>query len=454
MTISEDKRRVDQVVRGALAQNRGFAIEFQITRANGDRRTLRAISDGPLNDDEGKRSRMFGTLQDITEEKRAQVETCARQKVETVVTLAGGIAHDFNNLLGSALAQAELGLGELEAGFSPKDELQAIRDVAIRGSEIVRQLMVYTGKESAAVEPLNVSTVIKEMLQLLKVSVSKHAVIEVMLDEDLPTVWANAPQLRQIVMNLVINASEAIGDGDGVIRVSTKRETADANSSDGIREPLGAHPYVRLSVSDTGHGMSPEIQSKVFDPFFTTKSTGHGVGLATTHGIVRSLGGTIRLMSEPGKGTTFHIMLPCNETQPQSTQRSRALVQQPARQAPATVLVVEDEDSLRQAVSKLLVRNGFEVVEAADGSMAIAILHANQDRLDAILLDATLPGVSSKEIVAEVATIRPDTKVILTSAYSQEMLLTGINGQQIHGFVRKPYQLGDLMKTLSDVLCV
>ena len=253
-------------------------------------------------------------------------------------------------------------------------------------------------------------------------------------------------------MNLVINASEAIGDRDGVIRVTTSSDMAAPNSTGGVWEPLGARHYVRLSTSDTGQGMTPETQAKVFDPFFTTKSTGHGLGLATTQGIVRSLGGTIHLMSEPGKGTTFHIILPCSETQPKSTRRLTAPVQQWARPVPATILVVEDEDPLRQAVSKLLRNHGLHVVEAADGSSAIDILHANQDKIDAILLDATIPGASSREVVIEVAKIRPDTKVILTSAYSQETLTTAINGPQMHGFVRKPYQVTDLLKTLVDIL--
>jgi PAS domain S-box-containing protein len=244
MTVPEDRERVEQVVRASLAQNRGFAIEFQIARPNGDRRTVRSVSEGPLTDEEGLLFRMFGTVQDITEEKRAHEELFGRQKLETLATLAGGVAHDFNNLMGSALAQAELGLGELEDGLSPEEELQAIRTVAMRGSEIVRQLMVYTGKESAAVEPLDLSTIVKEMLDLLKVSVSKHVVIETVLGEDLLSVRANAAQLRQIVMNLVINASEAIGDRDGVIRVTTSCEPVDPSLPGATADSFGGCHHV------------------------------------------------------------------------------------------------------------------------------------------------------------------------------------------------------------------
>src|SRR5262249_44678425 len=220
---------------------------------------------------------------------RAQEQAFARQKLESVGTLASGIAHDFNNLLGGVLAQAELGLGELAEGSSPEEELKAIRDVAVRGSEIGRQLMVYAGKESPVVGLVDVSQVCEEMLELLKVSVSKHAVMEAHLAKDLPRVRANAAQLRQLVLNLVTNASDAIGGRDGVIRVSLSRVKV-GRSPGTISDRLADGAYLQLEVSDTGRGMSLETQDKVFDPFFTTKSAGHGLGLAVVQGIVRGLG--------------------------------------------------------------------------------------------------------------------------------------------------------------------
>ena len=253
-------------------------------------------------------------VEDITEIKRTQEEALFRQKLESVGTLAGGIAHDFNNLLGAVQAQAELALAELDAGSSCKEELNAIRDVAMRGSEIVRQLMIYAGKESAVVELVDLSKIVDEMLSLLKVSVTKRAVIKADLDQDLPAIRASAAQLRQIVMNLITNASDAIGDRDGVIRVITRRVTLKGESAANRSRTLPDGDYVQLEVSDTGRGMSAETQAKVFDPFFTTKSAGRGLGLAVVQGIVRSLGGAIHCTSEPDKGTTFQVLLPCAET--------------------------------------------------------------------------------------------------------------------------------------------
>jgi len=415
-------------------------------------RTVMAVSEVLL-DEDGQPGSVFGAFQDITDVKRAQEESAARQKLESVGSLASGVAHDFNNLLGGVLAQAELAQAELAAGSCPEEELNGIRDVAIRGSEIVRQLMIYAGKESEVLGLVDVSRIVKEMIELLKVSVSKHATLATDLGQDLPAVRGSAAQLRQIVINLVTNASEAIGDRDGVIRVTTRCIKVGWDSSGAISDRLADGDYLQLEVSDTGHGMPLETQAKVFDPFFTTKSGGHGLGLAIVHGIVRGLGGSIHLTSEPGKGTTFQILLPCAGAMGGATVGPIPRAEDPARLSEeATILVVDDEDSLRQAVVKMLRKTGFEVLEAANGSAAIDLLRANGVKLDVILLDMTIPGPSSQEIVAEAEQARPDLKVVLTSAYSEEMVTASMSAPLIRGFIRKPFQLGDLVQTLRNVL--
>ena len=449
--VPEDRERVERETGHRLAEKRGGAIEFRIVRPDGELRTIRSISEMLL-DEEGRPASFFGACQDITEERRAQEESFARQKLESVGTLASGIAHDFNNLLGGVLAQAELGLGELAAGSNPEAELKAVRDAALRGSEIVRELMIYAGKESAVVGLVDASQIVQEMLELLKVSVSKHAKLEGNLGKDLPPVRANAAQLRQIVMNLVTNASDAIGARDGLIGLTTKYVKIGRDSG-AISGRLAEGDYVQLEVSDTGHGMLPETQAKVFDPFFTTKAAGHGLGLAVVQGIVRAGGGAINLTSEPGKGTTFQILLPCAETALQASSDAMSGIEElapPSREA--TVLVVEDEYPLRQAVTKMLRKAGFEVFEAADGSSAIDLFRANGSRIDAILLDMTIPGASSPEVVAEAAKVQPDIRVILTSAYSEEMITGPLREPQVRGFIRKPFQFDDLVKTLENTL--
>jgi CheY-like chemotaxis protein len=248
-------------------------------------------------------------------------------------------------------------------------------------------------------------------------------------------------------MNLVTNASEALEDRDGVIRVTTGRVSPGRAPT--ITNGPAEGSYLQLQVSDTGHGMSHETQAKVLDPFFSTKGTGHGLGLAVVHGIVRSLGGSIHIASEPGQGTTFQVLLPCAETTVEATPDPILDVAEPARPSQESiVLVVEDEDALRQPVVSMLRMAGFAVLEAADGADAIDLLRTNGGKIDVILLDMTIPGASSHEVVAEAVKARPNIRVILTSAYSQEMLKPPMSASQIYGFIRKPYQLGDLVYTL------
>jgi PAS domain S-box-containing protein len=389
-------------------------------------------------------------IEDITEIKRTQEEALFRQKLESVGTLAGGIAHDFNNLLGAIQAQAELARMELDAGASCGEQLEMICEVATRGSEIVRQLMIYAGKENSVPGPVDLSKTVDEMLSLLKVSVTKHAVIQAELQHDLPAIQASAAQIGQVVMNLITNASDAIGDRDGKIRVITRRVTLKAQSS-AIALPDG--DYVQLEVTDTGGGMSAQTQARVFDPFFTTKSAGRGLGLAVVQGIVRSLGGAIQLTSKPDRGTTFQVSLPCVKITASAS--GRAMSGDGADAVPVqlgTVLVVEDEGNLRQPIVKMLRKSGFEVLEAGDGTSAIDLLRANGARIDAVLLDMTIPGASSREVVEAAASVRPNIKVILTSAYSQEMIEGSMRAPQICNFIRKPFQLGMLLKMLQRSL--
>lgn len=392
-------------------------------------------------------------VEDISEIKRSQQEAFFKHKLESLGTLAGGIAHDFNNLLGAILAQAELGLAGLDAGSSCKEELKAICGVAAGGSEIVRQLMIYAGKESADVGPVDLSKTIDEMLSLLRVSVTKRAVIKADLDQHLPPIRASAAQLQQIVMNLLTNASDALGDRHGVIRVVTRRAALTSELAASLSKTLTDGDYVQLEVSDTGRGMSAGTRAQAFDPFFTTKSAGRGLGLATVHGIVQSLGGTIHLTSEVDKGTTFQIFLPCAEpTSATSASATPAFGELAAASRHGTVLVVEDEGHLRQAVVKMLRKTGIEVFEAADGSSAIDLLRTDGGKIDVVLLDMTIPGASSHDVIAEAVRVKPDIRVILTSAYSQEMVAGPMSVPQIRSFIRKPFQFVDLLNALRTSL--
>jgi PAS domain S-box-containing protein len=446
--LPPDVERVRQWCAQCLTERRAYPIEFQITRTDGEVRNLVSSSEITLGDD-GSPERIFGAIQDITDVRRAQQELFASQKLESIGTLASGIAHDFNNLLGGILAQAELALTELEAGAHPVQALNDIRATATRGAEIVQQLMAYTGKESEAIGLVDVSRTVSEMLELLRISVSKHVAIQTDLAQDLPPIRGRTAQLRQVVMNLVTNASDAMGQRDGSIRVVTRHMRYNAVDS----ERLSQGDYVQLEVSDTGCGMPREVRARMYDPFFTTKSGGHGLGLAVVHGIIHGLNGSIDVATEPGRGSSFVITLPCARVDEAPFDHA---VSRPEGAGPAyentTVLVVEDEDSLRHPVVTLLRRRGFEVLEAADGSAALQVLHSTSRKIDLLLLDLTVPGRPSQDVVCELKKTSPGSKVLLTSAYGDELVKATLGGLQIDGFIRKPFEFDNLLHSIRTAL--
>jgi PAS domain S-box-containing protein len=396
---------------------------------------------------------MFVSVQDLTDQRKAEQALRESEKLESLGTLASGIAHDFNNLLGAVLAQAELAADGLAAGSYPAEELETIREVAIRGSDIVRQLMIYAGKEGDAFESIDISNTVREMYGFLKSAISKRAELVTDLGEHLPTIKARTAQIRQVVMNLVVNASDALKDSNGVIRVTTQRVTLGSKNGGITTKELTEGDYVQLEVSDTGSGMSHEIRARIFDPFFSTKSASRGLGLPVIHGIVRSLRGAIHVESVVGNGTTFRILLPSEGYVARVTSDTIAGKDEELYRLPeATVFLVEDEAPLRQAVKKMLGRAGLTVLEAGDGSEAVKLLHSKAARIDLLILDITLPGCSSHEVLREAVESWPQIKVILTSAYSEEMAKARLTASQVHGFVRKPFELSTLLSTLRNAL--
>jgi PAS domain S-box-containing protein len=447
----EDQEKILEIERYVRSTFAPVETEYRIIRPDGEVRWVRSIVEA-IRNDQGHPTRIVGATQDITDVRHAQEESFARQKLESLGTLASGIAHDFNNFLSSVLFQAEVGLEECVAGLYPETELKAIRNVAIRGSEIIRQLMIYTGEDSEFKELVDVSPIVEGMFELLKFSVSKHARLEIDLGRDLPAVGANEAQLRQVVMNLVMNASDAIGEGTGVIRVATSGVKVGHDSLAARPNRLAEGDYVQLEVADTGRGIPSEVRTKVFDPFFTTKTSGHGLGLAIVDGIVRGLGGTIHLTSELGKGTTFRILLPSSKTTTNTTIDATFNREEVVRLSQATtILIVEDEDPLRRAVVKVLLKTGFEVFEASDGFSAIDLLREKGGKVDVLLLDMTIPGSSFDEVAAEAVKARPDVRIVLTSAHSSEKVMSAMRQPQKYDFIRKPFLLGDLVKMLHNV---
>ena len=388
----------------------------------------------------------LGTCTDITDLKTTRDEELARQKLENVARLATGIAHDFNNLVGIILAQSELAVAALANNQSVQQQLSNIHDAAIRGAVIVQQLMIYAGQESAASEPVDISALIDASDGLLKVAISKNVVVNMEVASGLPAVSANPAQLRQLVLNLVTNASEAIGNQSGLITVRTALANVAVHGS-----RLGASAFVQLEVSDTGCGISCDAQPRVFDPFFTTKSTGKGLGLTVVQMIVNGLGGIVQFETEPGRGTTFRILLP-GVQEPVPTITPAAI---PGNQVNANrfVLIVEDEEPLRAAVAEILRRNSIAVLEAGDGSVAVNLIREHGNAIGAVLLDIFFPGASSREVLTAARRFCPEAKVIVTTASGRQKADECFEGMNIDAFLRKPCRLAELVTTVSGALC-
>ncbi len=440
----DDREPVIRTCSSSFKARRSCDVEYRLRRADGEYRWV-LVGGIPSLAPGGVFDGYIGSCMDITDFKRAQAEMLATQKLESLGVLTAGIAHDFNNFLGSILAQAELAETEIVTGASPEEEVQNIKAAALRAAEVVRELMIYAGQDKANLEAVDVSRLVEEMLPLLKISISKHVVLKTDLGKTLPAVLGNATQIGQIVMSLIINASEAIGEKAGSIHVTTSRVIGDLAHGE-------AGELLRLEVSDTGCGIPEDEKAKIFDPFFTTKFAGRGLGLSVVQGIVRDHAGTIHLVSTPGEGTTFQILLPSAIEPKQERSEVAAAAPEQALASAGTVLIIEDEELLRLAISSLLRRRGFSVIQAADGSAAIDLIRIHKERIDLILLDMTLPGASSREVLAEAGRVRTGVKIIVTSAYSRDRVMHSLDSPQIRGFLRKPFLLNDLIRLLSETL--
>ncbi len=388
------------------------------------------------------------------EARRLHDQLLQAQKLESLGVLAGGVAHDFNNLLVGILGNASLALADAPPDSPLRDTLEGIETAALRAAELTNQMLAYSGKGRFVVEPLDVSALVDEMAHLLESAISKKAVLCRQLAPDLPSVEADATQLRQLVMNLITNASDALGDQPGSITLRTRLVAESARGELGARlaDADAAGPCVLIEVEDTGAGMDRATCERIFEPFFTTKFTGRGLGLAAALGIVRGHRGAIDVVSEPGCGTCFRILLPVTTVRARPT---RALEESaPAAAGSGVVLVADDESVVRQMASRILGEAGFHVLEAADGRAAVERFAAQADDVSAVLLDLTMPRLGGEEALREIRAIRSDVPVILTSGYSESEIAVRFEGVQLEGFLQKPFRPADLLERIRFALAL
>ncbi|MCC7492227.1 MAG: response regulator [Fimbriimonadaceae bacterium] len=374
------------------------------------------------------------------------------QKLESLGILAGGIAHDFNNLLLGVIGNADLALGEVQRGGDPTTHLSRIRETAQRTAELTNQLLAYSGKGRFVLEPVDLSAVVAQMADLLQVSVTRRGTLRLDLPSDLPAIEADATQLRQVVMNLITNASDALGDGTGQILLRCGMgQAADLAASPGdLLGELPHGPVVWLEVIDTGGGMDPSTQARIFEPFFTTKFTGRGLGLAAVLGIVRGHGGAIVVDSAVGTGTTMRVVFP---VVPGVVARPAAEIAVPvASPATGTVLFVDDHEVVREVAQQVLSEAGFEVLLAVDGLDALRLFDEQGARVDLVVLDLTMPNLAGEDTFHELRRRRADLPILLSSGYSEHDALARFAGAGLAGFLQKPYRPAQLIWQIQQAL--
>ena len=396
---------------------------------------------------------------DITERKleereRRKLEEQVQhaQKLESLEILAGGIAHDFNNLLMGIMGNANLLIKELSDDDVTLKRLRAIETSSERAAEFIRQLLAYSGQGKFVVKPLDLSTLVEEMTSLLQTAICKKAELKCNFVTDLPAVEGDPTQIRQVIMNLITNAADAMGDEYGVINVSTGTLKCSREFLKGtyFGKDLPIGKYVCFSVSDTGSGMNDETVSKIFDPFFTTKFTGRGLGLAAVLGIVRGHKGTLKVTSEEGQGTTFSIFLPASSKVAEAPVREH--LSDVDWKGEGTILVVDDEPDVREVVKEILQTAGFSVLSARDGVEAVNVFRRNKNEIAAVVLDMTMPNMDGRETFQELRKTREDVRVILSSGYNEQEVTSQFADKQPAGFIQKPYMAGDLVAIVRGVI--
>jgi len=450
--VPESRRALIAAVEKAIHDGTPFNLEAELVTAK--QRTIVVQTAGLAEKENGHVVKLYGSFRDITAEKGAEqdreklrLKMLEAQKLESLGVLAGGIAHDFNNLLTVILANATF----LRSDRGGNDEpLVHIEAAARRAADLCRQMLAYAGKGNVVVESVDVGALVTDTAELIHVSMSKKVRLELDLAPELPPVDADASQLRQVIMNLVINASEALGDTHGTIRIATRvarPENLRAAAVHSFDPRPGA--YVCLEVADTGHGMSPATLARIFDPFFTTKFTGRGLGLAAVLGIVRAHHGTLTVDSTPGSGSAFHLYLPVATRPHEPVPVTTAARPASSRHAAGHLLIADDEPIVLETADALLRHCGYTTALARDGHEAVARFRDDPKGFHAVLLDLTMPGLDGAEAMRVMRSINPTVAVVIMSGFSEQEVLVRLRGFGRVAFLRKPFSREMLLAQIA-----
>jgi PAS domain S-box-containing protein len=390
---------------------------------------------------------------DVTERVEAEESLRQAQKMESLGILAGGVAHDFNNLLVALLGQTSLALAQLPLESPARTHVEKAVKAAERAADLTRQMLAYSGRGQFEMRFVNLNTLIRENLHLFEVAVPKNVQLRSELAEALPLIEADVGQMQQVVMNLIINAAEAIGERPGAVVVSTDAIEVSAGDDRLWRftgEPPTPGRYVMLEVRDNGSGMDAETLSRIFDPFFTTKFTGRGLGLAAVLGIVRGHKAGLQVTSEPGQGTAFRLAFPALDGPQQGRLKDEDKTERGAfsPHPPPVILVIDDEEPVREAVTDILEMEGLQVLSAANGAAGIDLYRERRADVRLVLLDLSMPGMNGEQAFHELRRIDPSAHVILSSGYSQLEATQRFVGLGLAGFIQKPYDAATLIEAI------
>jgi PAS domain S-box-containing protein len=433
-----------------------FLIEEPQTTSEGNIITL-LTSKVPLRHSNGEIGGVIGTYYDISDRKHAEVEKAKLEgqlqqamKMEAVGRLAGGVAHDFNNLLTVITGYSELLLQKMEKDSPMHAEMEEISRAGERAASLTQQLLAFSRKQIIEPKVLHLDSLVAEMHRMLIRLIGEDIALQTTTGKSLGSVKVDPGQFQQILVNLVVNARDAMPGGGKIVV-----ETMNVDLDEGY---CATHPYispgryVMLSVSDTGHGMSDEVKAHIFEPFFTTKErgSGTGLGLATTFGTVKQAGGSIEVYSEAGIGTSFKIYLPRVEEEASPPVKDDR--PQDMRGGSETVLLVEDEDIVRNLCIRILEQLGYKVMQARNGAEAIALTQGYGDRIDLLLTDVVMPGMSGAELATKLVPLQPYMKVLFTSGYTDDAILRhGILEEGV-SFIGKPYTPSALARKVREVI--
>ncbi|MDD2273495.1 MAG: response regulator [Desulfuromonadaceae bacterium] len=418
------------------------------------------VTVSPLNDDDGLMSAVVHVMRDITGRKLAEknLQNFERQfqqtqKLESLGVLAGGIAHDFNNILTIIIGHCFIIREDVDSGMSYKSHVEQIENSANRAADLCRQMLTYAGKEHLVQTQVNLWLLVDETVKMLKSALKKNVTIETDLKRDVPEIVGDNSQIRQVIMNLILNAGESIEDNNGTVKISLEKTTVPAGQVEvdffGNSIPPGS--YASVKVVDNGCGMVEEVQKRIFEPFFTTKFTGRGLGMSTVLGIIRAHSGALQLFSEKGVGTTFNVYLPLL-TVADAAETTSGIETAATGKKKYTIMLVDDEVALLTVGAALLEAMGFSVVTASNGSDAVEIYRQQQSGIDLVIMDLVMPGMGGVEAYRELRKIDSVVPVMICSGYGAESVEDVITGDQRASFLHKPYNPAELRMELNRMV--